>query len=362
MKHDASCVKANLFSLWYTTLRFTSYCPSVFILEPRQYLHINKGRLYATRQLSAEALPFDDCHAKLRQKHVQENPEIASINLCVTVSWNWMFVGVSRAGVHREVVSLLECAELSRRQRQPTVTPPETCLRQMAKSLAPTCVEKRAFRSLTMPGFGRSIATSTLLELELLKGILPSLTCIVRTNRKTERRCKLKPNAWENPLKFPLDPYGYDAFYCKLCQVELSNEYYHCDGCESLLDQDFNICQSCHHAQRFTVFVSMNPADVSVLCTAHHTGQTTLDVRNRGCSMKLGPVCKLCRFCTCCSCKCHKKFTPQLRFFALNQEEELLKRVRDVIRENNDDNDNEFDCEELTQQLEERLHRAATGV
>ena len=43
--------------------------------------------------------------------------------------------------------------------------------------------------------------------------------------------------------------YGDCGFVCKLCKEELSNVYMHCDGCEKLLNKDFNICQEFQKTQ-----------------------------------------------------------------------------------------------------------------
>lgn len=42
-----------------------------------------------------------------------------------------------------------------------------------------------------------------------------------------------------------VDPFGND-FFCFLCHQELGNAYMHCNGCEELLQKDFNICLACH--------------------------------------------------------------------------------------------------------------------
>lgn len=42
-----------------------------------------------------------------------------------------------------------------------------------------------------------------------------------------------------------VDPFGND-FFCFLCHQELANAYMHCNGCEELLQKDFNICLACH--------------------------------------------------------------------------------------------------------------------
>jgi predicted amidophosphoribosyltransferase len=42
-----------------------------------------------------------------------------------------------------------------------------------------------------------------------------------------------------------VDPFGND-FFCVSCHQELGNAYMHCNGCEDLLQKDYNICITCH--------------------------------------------------------------------------------------------------------------------
>ena len=98
----------------------------------------------------------------------------------------------------------------------------------------------------------------------VLRGILPSLSRVVATHKlavesyklSTERLRKGKmptlraarlPDSWQNPSQAAIDPYGSD-YFCKICNYELSNIYLHCDGCEMLLQKDFNICSRYVHS------------------------------------------------------------------------------------------------------------------
>ena len=234
------------------------YYPSVFILKPGQTVHINKGRLHAFRKLSSTSLHETDCHHDLRRDIVQSlgNKD----HLCISIAWDWMFKGVTSEGINREVSSILECARLNRRHSLQSLAIPETALLFLAK--------ENTTKYLLTAEIG---AASSLIALAqqspecdngfvpdaktVLRGILPSLQYIThrhafatKTSGLLEKRSNcaerisisLKPNTWENPDLFALDPYGND-FFCKLCFEELSNAYMHCDGCERLLSKDFNI-------------------------------------------------------------------------------------------------------------------------
>ena len=269
-----------------------NYCVSRFILKEGQCVHINKGRLHAFRKVSNRHLPPNDCHYKLREDLVrpgtQENvvgrdkPEI----LCISVAWDWMYRGITIDGINRELVSCLECAALNRRYGVQSLAIPEVSVLQMAKTLAPKPDEKTAnagaYResligytnnSDDFPDRGFMPSPSV-----ICKGMFGALQYIVKqhiyamnqTKKKREDEKKksnerhrisvaAKPDAWENPLSFSLDPYGNEGYFCKLCHKELSNVYLHCDGCELLLSKDFNICLECHQEQRYKATIQMHP-------------------------------------------------------------------------------------------------------
>lgn len=255
-----------------TDILLFSYCVSRFILQEGQCVHINKGRIHAFRKMTNEPLSPDDCHAKLRAELVHPGttekvvapgkPEI----LCISVAWDWMYRGVTIKGINREIVSGLECAALNRKYGVPSLAIPELSLMQMARTLAPKPTEptpQKGAYSESLVGFngfrnkdsvgnrgtGGYMPTPSV----ICKGIFPALQYVVKQHiyamnlaeslkSKSFERCKrvsvaARPNAWENPLYFALDPYGNNDFFCKLCKKELSNVYLHCDGCEILLSK-----------------------------------------------------------------------------------------------------------------------------
>ena len=67
-----------------------NYYPSVFVLKPGQFVHINKGRLHAFRKLSPTALPPNDCHRQLRLDTIASDNLGSMERLCVSVAWDWM--------------------------------------------------------------------------------------------------------------------------------------------------------------------------------------------------------------------------------------------------------------------------------
>ena len=375
----------NLPGIPKLTNHFYRYCPSTLILRPGQYIHIGKGRLHATRQLSSDALPRDDCHFHLREQLVEEVTYVDSIG--ITVSWEWMFRGSSTEGINREVLASLECAELNRRNVQKSLAQPELCLVQMARTL----LERDDEKLKHMTGYNRKDAHPLISSnVDELRGILPGLRYIVRKQLETMKQTGLtipdrmkgsggegvndettddksdvedydkslrrlqKPNAFENPLKFPVDPYGVSGFFCQICHKELSNVYLHCEGCENLLSKDFNICLRCYQEERDRTFVRKHERDSRILSTAHHTGQFPREGRagKSSCKPKEYTVCKHCRGCPCCKCTCHSHFSVRLRFFNEENEETILNRVEQLVGNHSEVHGEAF----------ERLHQAATGT
>jgi len=336
-----------------------NYYPSVFILKPGQFVHINKGRLHAFRKLSFSLLPDRDCHSNLRNEIIHEsNRKNLPLNdsLCVSVAWDWTYRGFSSEGINREVSSMMECAALNRERGSQSLAIPETSLLFTAKFFV-----ARANKALKLTNYdcmlswngyknASSLRCSPPLSPEpvsVLRGILPSLAHLVARHKAAVENAKrsaageenhrqlspsLFPDCWENPRQFSIDPYGND-FFCRLCQEELANVYMHCYGCEEILNKDFNICIGCHAESRFKKKILMHPLNNKNHSTINHTGHYTLNRQSR-CPCKNGPVCKGCGFCAGCSCKCHQSFILRFRFMHLASEETLLHSVKKVVGSN----------------------------
>lgn len=327
------------------------YCPSVFILKPGQMVHINKGRLHAFRKLSTSSLYVTDCHHDLRQ-NLRES--IGSTEqLCFSIAWDWMFKGVTSEGINREFSSILECVRLNSAHNLQSLAIPETALLFLAKeNVAKYNAEKNDSLSLIQ---GRSLSREGMSRLKpdpmtVLRGILTSLQYVVHRHNSAVRMSKEwgwerqvkefkwakvsideKPNTWQDPGTFSLDPYGAGDFFCKFCMEELSNIYMHCDGCEKLLNKDFNICSNCHKEGKYKVsFYQMHPFSTKRFSVLNHTGNMTLE-RAARCPCKNGKPCSNCNFCTGCSCKCHQQFTLHYRFMEIDDELQLLSEAERIV-------------------------------
>ena len=122
----------------------------------------------------------------------------------------------------------------------------------------------------------------------IAKGILPSLCHVVHQRSKIgfKEKCGLLqnkkfpakdyvPERNLNPLTRPVDPFGND-YTCKICDRELTNTYFHCEGCEELLLKDYNICDECFTADRFKCNTNMNDEKLFDWATnIHHIGEVS---------------------------------------------------------------------------------------
>eukprot|EP00934_Nitzschia_sp_Nitz4_P008353 Nitzschia sp. Nitz4//scaffold74_size92883//47486//53507//NITZ4_004826-RA/size92883-augustus-gene-0.13-mRNA-1//-1//CDS//3329557604//8343//frame0 len=329
--------------------RDMGYCPSVFILKPGQHLHINKGRLHAFRKMTVSQLPESDCHSALRANLVREK-EITTEQLCVSIAWDWMFRGKTPRGINREIVVALEASTLNRKKGKLSLGIPEMSLLRMAQTFSTPLAQGSGI----LGNFAKADNCSSERERSAIcRGILPGLRHVILGHIATmdvatckrdslERGERIsfapRPNSWENPATFGIDPYGNEDFACKLCSKELSNIYFHCDGCEKLLSKDFNICADCYQEKKFMVNVKMHPHNPKKHATINHTGGMRYD-RNSRCPCKNGPCCHDCGYCLGCSCRCHTWFTLNYRFFKKDAEEALLRKVEDMAQKWKEGND-----------------------
>jgi len=316
-------------------------------------VHINKGRLHAFRKLAPTNLRPHDCHFALRQNLLSSLTTITE-QLCISVAWDWMYRGTTAEGVNREMTSMLECASLNRRHLTQSLAIPETCVLQTAQIFTALLKSQNRQPSF-LPTRSSLLASSHLTPQKLLTtlmGLLPSLLHIVRRHKAAQemahcaavdktsamsiiaRRSKVFvakcPDTWENPQIFTVDPHGND-FFCKICNEELSNVYLHCNGCEVLLNKDFNICITCHAERLYARNIAMHPLNNKRHATINHTGDFQ-HFRQARCPCKNGPSCKACGYCCGCSCTCHQSFTLRQRFMTIGREYELLKDVQQLVK------------------------------
>jgi hypothetical protein len=269
-------------------LSYGRYCPSIILLKPGQLIHINKGRLHAFRKMSTANLPVDDCHYRLRKDLIAEQNLKAEV-LCVSIAWDWMFRGLTARGINRELLTTLEAATLNRKRGRVSLAIPELSLLRMAQAAAKPQTSFRTKGCLTGVADSKSASDREKECIEVCRGILPGLRYVIKehtaamesagqnASQSTEKGKRITlaeyPDTQKNPESSTVDPHGDSDFMCKLCSKELSNVYFHCDGCEKLLSKDFNICVPCHDAKYYAKFVQMHPNHPKRHATLNHVGK-----------------------------------------------------------------------------------------
>lgn len=300
-------------------------------------VHINKGRLHAFGKFTGVLTPKGECPTE---------------DMFLSVAWDWMFKGVTSEGINREVASVLECARLNREHNVQSLGIPETALLFLAKeNIAKHSAAGTPDSLFSMGSQEQPTHRSSSPDAEtVLRGILPSLQCVVskhssvvKRSQKQSEYCEdsfessadsepdaTKPDAWEDPAVAAINPYGVDDYQCKICAEELSNVYMHCSGCETLLKKDFNICTTCHSEKKHRIFVQMHPLCNKMLSLHNHTGSMAESEKSNCCEV----ACKKCKFCTGCSCKCHQDFKLCFRFMDLKDELGLLRQAEGIVGSN----------------------------
>ena len=299
-------------------------------------VHINKGRIHAFRKLSTSDLPADDCHATLRAE-LLEREKIKKDELCISVAWDWMYRGVTEAGIRRELAATLNCAALNRNRAIKSLGIAEVALLHMSRSI-------RDQRRRTE---GRHYQPTTEV---ICRGILPALRVLVKEHQTAMEDARVQvetgttghrrngrnvleilsmTDAGQNPAVAQISAYGRD-YNCKVCSRELSNVYSHCSGCETLMQKDFNLCMECYSKKKFKENVAMKGTVGGNLHSAHHHTGGFWNIKCVCAESPLKGNCNECAQCARCCCACHSKFSVHCRFFSEEDEERLLRRVEET--------------------------------
>jgi hypothetical protein len=326
------CMDICLYNVILTCLY--SYCPSRFILGPGEFLHINKGRLHAFRKLSTEDLPPDDCHRALRKALLRST--FGKIpNLTLSVAWDWSYLGYDAPGINREVLYTLESSALNQQNQRTSLAVAQLALLKWVRKYMQDGSGKRSalysFHANQAPSTDNLSTPSQ----EHLAGLYPAVERVLQNQMEMINFAHQQADSnagvhnldiakYVDKYDLAVDPYDCD-FFCKLCSQELANAYFHCQGCEELIDKDFNICFECFRSGAYKNFHDMHPhKNVPVSSTTHHTGN---HCGNADCSHDL--PCSVCSHCTSCSCTCHRHFVLRCRFLDEDELNEMAKFWKD---------------------------------
>jgi len=248
-----------------------------------------------------------------------------------------MYLGWDAKGINEEVSSTLQCADLCRTNNCESLAIPEASIIHTVLD-ATNNPGQNSFLEVSQSASSSNKCRAS--AKDIAQGILPSLKRIVDQDRAAQGdqsegispeitpTLRDKPDSHCDPLAVTFDPYGSD-YFCKLCRKELSNSYFHCDGCEELLSRDFNICTSCYKEEKFKTFVRMHPKDSSRKSDINHLPAEN-NLSSKACNSRQGS-CRVCRerkncsLCKHCSCDCHERFTMHFRFMSPEQLTELLQ-------------------------------------
>eukprot|EP00979_Chaetoceros_neogracilis_P014102 scaffold4440_cov133-Chaetoceros_neogracile.AAC.1 len=116
----------------------------------------------------------------------------------------------------------------------------------------------------------------------------------------------------------------------------------HCNGCEDLLQKDYNICITCHSDdEKLMTDYQMHPfSDIKTAggkrTDVNHAPRKNRDYK-RGCACRQGPYCKRCNFMVCCSCKCHQNYSLRFRFYGLTAMENMIASMDAILRNTSSD-------------------------
>ena len=294
-------------------------------------------------------LPEDDCHFDLRKQvhaELQKNNVAVETLVNVSLAWDWSYLGQSAEGINREMTSTLEFALRNRNLHKPkqSLAIPKLCL----ISSCETSIAALGTRGSTFGMATENNDSSEQRHRNILKGLLPTLEFVVAQEEEACRKAqtsgtatakhKTWPHSWENPVFFPLDPYGNSDYSCKICLQELANTYMHCDGCEELLKKDFNVCIECYFDSKHCKFFDMNK-DKSMDSALNHTGAFSRKKRiNCNCEGRV--ACVNCENCRKCSCTCHHSFTLQQRMWNCDKLFKMRAQAKKIV---GDDNIEHFD-------------------
>lgn len=220
-----------------------------------------------------------------------------------------MYLGFEATAINREIATVLEAAyRIRTRKAAKTLAVGETAV----FALAEAAISTGPFSSTTLM---RKLKPNSK---AIAKGILCALTFLVDRDINDDSCAQV--DADQDPHSRSVDPFGND-YFCKLCDHELANTYFHCQGCEDLLQMDFNICHFCFRDGKYRCNVDMKPYVTNPKgCHDHHNGGSSMmrcTLGNEGCTF-----CD--DVCDACVCTCHRTFTKRQRFRSDEKGRKLL--------------------------------------
>jgi hypothetical protein len=299
--------------------------------------------------MSPLKLMKSDCHSNLRQRIVADDSLVNEV-VCVSIAWDWLFLGHSSKGIEEEMSVSLEAARINSTKGLHSLSVAEVCLIYLAIEYLSQYeavinnVERTSFifdQLKNAAEFEHDPALKRARALTVLKGILPSFSKMVKSHHNVLQQLEnseyhysicQQPIANEYRQSVPTNPFGND-YFCKVCHIELSNIYMHCDGCEDILCKDYNICTSCFTKGQHMGFYDMNAtqSENKWSCFHHIVGSGSSQCDCEKAAQQISH-CQLCSLCCACSCTCHQLFTLHYRFLTIEEEQRLLRSIQRSVK------------------------------
>ena len=269
-------------------------------------------------------------------------------------------MGITDEGINRENASVLECSALCRPHdnakplsisgyatiRQASLIPK---IGSSAPSSAPlTSLSKTSFKPDLVQvarGLLPSLRYIQARDYPDIKDVVPDAATLGPRAKHVSLTTDIVPDSHNDTEVASIDPYGNDGYSCRICAQELSNVYFHCNGCEAILAKDYNICAQCFGEGKFLRFDQMHKLDGKRCSDQNHIGDNVLDCPPSECGCHQGP-CKNClsrerasdrsirerRRCKKCSCHCHKEFTRKYRFYTPENVHEFVANCKEFAQ------------------------------
>ncbi|OQR90763.1 hypothetical protein ACHHYP_05264 [Achlya hypogyna] len=291
--------RGDILAKYLDNLKKFGYVSHRVRLQPGEFLHINRGRLHMWRSV--------------------DESETAGRGFSMFLSWEWVFQGVSVAGIADSATYSFQRAQRPLPGPGPRVQPfvfdPRLYLIEAARQLV------AAARSTTRP---RRAAQIT--------GRLAALSNVLYALLQEEQRLQSEgDDSWfvharhadmhlHHTVDHGLSP---ELLQCSVCRIELSNSYKQCLGCTILSKKAspvrvprFNLCLPCFYADADNHETyqphSLRSVAGHVGCLLH-SKQYREHPETVECRCSGAKACPVCDGCDACACICHTMFQTRYR-------------------------------------------------
>ena len=269
--------------------------PVSVVLSPGELLHINKGRLHCFMKAFAQPAQ-SEMNPKGCNPPTACNPPTEP---ALSIAWDWVNIGEVKETCD-EVSYTLKRSTENRTKGVASLAWPETCLIRMLLKMKLEDVADVPHKLLVHMGciLTRQITWCGYVN----KG---EFTVMQVADEDVEDR--VEPNGVRMPV--PIE----DSFRCAVCNFELSNVYFQCGGCRTLLNQNFLVCGFCYGAGEHKKWKCLDhSSSISYQTSVNHI--VNYEPNTWHCHPTCDRLCDECKRCVRCKCLCHTRFVCRFRF------------------------------------------------